>query len=94
MVEIPAAAILADALAEHVAFFSIGTNDLTQYTMAAERGNPQLNYLNDALHPSVLRMIERVVAAAEQHGKWLVCAASWQAKPKPLQCWLGWACVN
>lgn len=74
MVEIPAAAILADALAEHVAFFSIGTNDLTQYTMAAERGNPQLNYLNDALHPSVLRMIERVVAAAEQHGKWVgVC---------------------
>ncbi len=74
MVEIPAAAVLADALAEHVAFFSIGTNDLTQYTMAAERGNPRLNYLNDALHPAVLRMIERVVAAAGQHGKWVgVC---------------------
>ncbi|MEN4011450.1 MAG: phosphoenolpyruvate--protein phosphotransferase [Bellilinea sp.] len=74
MVEIPAAAILADALAGHVAFFSIGTNDLTQYTLAAERGNPQLNYLTDALHPSVLRMIERVVAAAQAHGKWVgVC---------------------
>ncbi len=74
MVEIPSAAIVADALAEHVAFFSIGTNDLTQYTMAAERGNPQLNYLNDALHPAVLRLIGEVTRAAEKHGKWVgVC---------------------
>ncbi|GIV63576.1 MAG: multiphosphoryl transfer protein [Bellilinea sp.] len=74
MVEIPSAAIVADALAEHVAFFSIGTNDLTQYTMAAERGNPQLNYLNDALHPAVLRLISDVTRAAEKHGKWVgVC---------------------
>uniref|UniRef100_A0A7C4L032 Phosphocarrier protein HPr n=1 Tax=Bellilinea caldifistulae TaxID=360411 RepID=A0A7C4L032_9CHLR len=74
MVEIPSAAVLADALAPHVAFFSIGTNDLTQYTMAAERGNPQLNYLNDALHPAVLRLIGEVTAAAETHGKWVgVC---------------------
>lgn len=74
MVEIPSAAVLADALARHVAFFSIGTNDLTQYTMAAERGNPQLNYLNDALHPAVLRLIGEVTAAAEKHGKWVgVC---------------------
>ncbi|GAP09921.1 phosphotransferase System HPr (HPr) Family [Bellilinea caldifistulae] len=74
MVEIPSAAIVADALAEHVAFFSIGTNDLTQYTMAAERGNPQLNYLNDALHPAVLRLIGEVTQAAEKHGKWVgVC---------------------
>ncbi len=74
MVEIPSAAILADALAPHVAFFSIGTNDLTQYTMAAERGNPQLNYLNDALHPAILRLISEVTRAAESHGKWVgVC---------------------
>lgn len=74
MVEIPSAAVVADALAPHVAFFSIGTNDLTQYTMAAERGNPQLNYLNDALHPAVLRLIGEVTNAAEKHGKWVgVC---------------------
>lgn len=74
MVEIPSAAVLADALAPHVDFFSIGTNDLTQYTMAAERGNPQLNYLNDALHPAVLRLIGEVTTAAEKHGKWVgVC---------------------
>ncbi|MCX7977080.1 MAG: hypothetical protein N2646_08395, partial [Bellilinea sp.] len=66
--------VVADALAPHVAFFSIGTNDLTQYTLAAERGNPQLNYLNDALHPAVLRLIGEVTAAAEKHGKWVgVC---------------------
>jgi phosphocarrier protein FPr len=74
MVEIPSAAIAADTFAPHVAFFSIGTNDLTQYTMAAERGNPQLNYLNDALHPAILRLIAQVTAAAEKHGKWVgVC---------------------
>lgn len=74
MIEIPSAAIMADALAEHVDFFSIGTNDLTQYTMAAERGNPQLDYLNDALHPAILRLIAQVTSAAEKRGKWVgVC---------------------
>jgi phosphoenolpyruvate-protein phosphotransferase/dihydroxyacetone kinase phosphotransfer subunit len=70
MVEIPAAALLSDSLAREVDFFSIGTNDLTQYTLAAERGNAALAGLNDALHPAVLRLIQRVAEASHQQGKW------------------------
>lgn len=66
MVEVPAAAILAPELARLVDFFSIGTNDLTQYTMAADRGNPALGHLQDALHPAVLRLIRDVVTGADE----------------------------
>jgi phosphoenolpyruvate-protein phosphotransferase len=68
MVEIPAAAFLAPELARRVAFFSIGTNDLTQYVMAADRGNATLGHLQDALHPAVLRAIAGVVAGADAAG--------------------------
>ncbi len=70
MVEIPAAAVLSPLIAREVDFFSIGTNDLTQYTLAAERGNPELTGFADALHPSVLQLIKQVVEASHRFGKW------------------------
>jgi phosphocarrier protein FPr len=70
MVEVPSAALTADRLAPEVDFFSIGTNDLTQYTMAAERGNSRVASLNDPLHPAVLSLVHRVVEAAEARGRW------------------------
>ncbi len=70
MVEIPSAALLSPLFAAHVDFFSIGTNDLTQYTLAAERGNPLLAGFADGLHPAVLQLIDQVVRASHQHGKW------------------------
>jgi phosphocarrier protein FPr len=74
MIEIPSAALCAAHFAAEVDFFSIGTNDLTQYTLAAERGNPRVAALNDALHPAVLNLIQRVVEAAHTRGKWVgVC---------------------
>jgi phosphoenolpyruvate-protein phosphotransferase/dihydroxyacetone kinase phosphotransfer subunit len=70
MVEIPSAAILSPVIAPQVDFFSIGTNDLTQYTLAAERGNPQLANLSDALHPAILTLIHQVAQASHDAGKW------------------------
>jgi phosphoenolpyruvate-protein phosphotransferase/dihydroxyacetone kinase phosphotransfer subunit len=69
MIEIPSAALQADALAEHADFFSIGTNDLTQYTLAADRGNPELAAYQDTLHPAVLRLVHSVVRAAKKRNR-------------------------
>ncbi len=71
MVEIPSAALVADQLAKEVDFFSIGTNDLSQYTMAADRTNPKVAELSNAFYPAVLRLIRDVIKAAHVEGKWV-----------------------
>lgn len=68
MIELPAAVAMADQLAAEADFFSIGSNDLAQYVMAADRGNPRVNYLADALHPAVLRLVGQAAAHAAAAG--------------------------
>lgn len=74
MIEVPAAAAMAEVLAREVDFFSIGTNDLTQYVLAMDRGHPKLAKHADALHPAVLRLIAMTVEGAHRHHRWVgVC---------------------
>jgi multiphosphoryl transfer protein len=76
MIEVPSAALLADQLAQHADFLSIGTNDLTQYTLAMDRCQPDLAAQADGLHPAVLRLVDATVRGAQRHGKWVgVCGA-------------------
>jgi phosphoenolpyruvate-protein phosphotransferase len=76
MVETASAALLAERFAREADFFSIGTNDLTQYTLAMDRTNPRLAKQLDALHPAVLKLIELTVAGASMHGRWVgLCGA-------------------
>jgi phosphocarrier protein FPr len=74
MVEVPSVALMAGAFAREAAFFSVGTNDLTQYTLAMDRGHPRLAPQVDGLNPAVLRLIAESVKAAHAHGRWVgVC---------------------
>ncbi len=81
MIEVPAAALTAVQLAHEVDFFSLGTNDLTQYVLAAERGNAALAQLADGLHPAVLRLVDEVCRAARAHGRWVGVCGELAADP-------------
>jgi len=89
MIEIPSAALLADVFAKEVDFFSIGTNDLTQYTMAIDRTHPTLSAQSDGLHPAVLRLVERTVQAAHAAGKWVGVCGELGADPQAIPILLG-----
>ncbi|SEN58141.1 phosphoenolpyruvate--protein phosphotransferase [Paenibacillus sp. OV219] len=89
MIEVPGAAMMADRFAREVDFFSIGTNDLTQYTMAADRMNEKLTALGDPMQPAVLRLIERVIRAAETEGKWVGMCGEMAGQPHAVPLLLG-----
>ena len=89
MVEIPSAALVADQLAKEVDFFSIGTNDLSQYTMAADRTNPKVAQLSDAFFPAVLRLVREVIKAAHKEGKWVGMCGELAGEPLALPILLG-----
>ena len=81
MVETPAAVMIADELAREVDFFSLGTNDLTQYTLAIDRQNPRLDAFYDPRHPAILRMIRQTVEAGHRHGCWVGICGELGADP-------------
>jgi phosphoenolpyruvate-protein phosphotransferase/dihydroxyacetone kinase phosphotransfer subunit len=89
MIEVPSAALLAETLARELHFFSIGTNDLTQYTLAAERGNAALSDLQDALHPAVLQLVDRVVRGARTMSRHVSICGEAAADPVGAAVFLG-----
>lgn len=89
MVEIPSTAVLADQFAQEVDFFSIGTNDLIQYTMAADRMNERVSYLYQPFNPAVLRLISMVINAAHKEGKWVGMCGEMAGDPMAVPILLG-----
>ncbi len=81
MIEVPSAALVADLIAPHVSFFSLGTNDLIQYTMAADRGNENVAHLYRPTHPAVLRLIDHLAGVCRRHGQWSCVCGQMAADP-------------
>src|SRR5208282_5986882 len=89
MIETPSAALLIDQLLPHLDFVSIGTNDLTQYVLCAERGSALLSAFSDSLHPAVLRICERVIQAARERGVKASICGEIASDPEAVPIWLG-----
>ena len=89
MVEIPAAAVLADQFAKYADFFSIGTNDLIQYSMAADRMSEHVSYLYQPYNPSVLRLVANTIKGAHEHGKWVGMCGAMAGEPHAVPILLG-----
>lgn len=81
MIEVPSAALIADLIAPHVSFFSLGTNDLIQYTMAVDRGNENVAHLCQPTHMAILRLIDHVVSVSNDHGLWTCVCGQMAASP-------------
>lgn len=89
MIEVPSAAILADAFSDEVDFFSIGTNDLTQYTLAIDRTNSAVSYLNEGLHPAVLELINNTIKAAHKKNKTVGICGELAGDPRAIPVFVG-----
>ncbi len=89
MIEVPSAALMASHLAREADFFSIGSNDLTQYTLAMDRGHARLSAKADALHPAVLKMIALACDGAREHGKWVGVCGGLAAEPMAVPVLIG-----
>jgi len=81
MIEVPSAALIADIIAPHVSFFSIGTNDLIQYTMAVDRGNENVAHLYKPTHMAIIRLIDHVVKVSHRHGLWTCVCGQMASDP-------------
>lgn len=89
MVEVPSIALMAEHVAKHVDFFSIGTNDLTQYTLAVDRGNEKISHLFDSFHPSIWKLIKMTKDAADKHNIPVTICGEMASKPEAAACLLG-----
>jgi phosphotransferase system enzyme I (PtsI) len=91
MIEVPSAALIADLIAPHVSFFSLGTNDLIQYTMAVDRGNENVAHLYQPTHVAIVRLIDHVVKVSHKYGLWTCVCGQMAASPElvPLLVGLG-----